>query len=329
MLIDPHGRKITYLRISVTDRCDLRCVYCMPPEGINRLPHEAIMRFEEIETFVRVAAQVGIREVRLTGGEPLVRNDLPRLVEKLCLIPGIEEVSLTTNGQLLEHSAPLLAKAGLKRVNISLDTLIPEKFGRITRGGNFQKVWRGITAAETHGLTPIKINSVIVRGFNDDEIIDLARLTLEYNWHVRFIELMPLRNQQPWGQGFPDLETAHFPLDEILVRLQPLGLERVKEDSGNGPAVGYRLQNGIGKIGFISPMSEHHFCSRCNRIRLTADGFLRPCLMSDLEIPILPALRAGEPLLPLIQQAIRVKPVGHELALKQSPEGRYMAQIGG
>jgi len=329
MLIDPHNRRITYLRLSVTDRCNFRCVYCMPPEGVERLEHAAMMSYEEIEAFVTVAAKVGICEVRITGGEPLVRSDLPLLVAKLNQIEGIQEVSLTTNGLLLENAAPKLAQAGLKRVNISLDTLNADKFNRITRGGSFEKVWRGIQAAERYGLTPIKINTVVIRGINDDEIVDLARLTLEDDWHVRFIELMPFQNQTPWGEGFPEPEKAYVPIDEILEKLLPLGLEREDGYSGNGPAVAYRLQKGRGKIGLISPLSEHHFCRRCNRIRLTPDGYLRPCLLSDIEVHVLPAMRAGEPILPLLQQAILLKPIGHELAENRSLKGRYMAQIGG
>ena len=329
MLVDSFGRKITYLRISVTDRCNLRCVYCMPAEGIQRLSHEAIMRYEEIEAFVRCAAQAGVREVRITGGEPLARKDLPVLVEKLSKIPGIQEVSMTTNGQLLEKAAPALARAGLKRVNISLDTLRAEKFKRVTRGGSIERVWRGIQAAENHGLTPIKINMVVIRGFNDDEILDLARLTLDHDWQVRFIELMPMQNQYPWGEGFPKPEDAFVSVNEIMAKLQPSGLEKVAKQDGNGPAAAYRLQNSIGKLGFISPLSEHQFCQGCNRLRLTADGCLRPCLMSDLEFPLLAAMRAGQPILPVLQAAVQNKPSGHQLAKNQPPDDRFMAQIGG
>lgn len=329
MLVDSFGRNITYLRISVTDRCNLRCVYCMPAEGIQRLSHDAIMRYEEIEAFVRCAAQVGIREVRITGGEPLVRNDLPNVVEKLSKIPGILEVSMTTNGQLLEKAAPALASAGLKRVNISLDTLQAEKFKRVTRGGSIERVWRGIEAAEKHGLTPIKINMVIIRGFNDDEILDMARLTLDHDWQVRFIELMPLQNQSSWGEGFPEPADAFVSVNEIIEKLHPAGLEKATVRNGNGPAAIYRIQNGIGTLGFISPLSEHQFCQGCNRMRLTADGYLRPCLMSNVEFPLLPAMRSGQPILPILQAAVQNKPSGHQLANNQSPDGRFMAQIGG
>ena len=329
MLIDSFGRQITYLRVSVTDRCNFRCVYCMPPGGIEHLAHDNILRYEEIFEIVQAAAEQGVREVRLTGGEPLVRKDLPVLVGMLSQIPGIEEVSLTTNGLLLEKYAESLAEAGLKRVNISLDTLDNERFARITRGGSLETAWRGIEAAERYGLTPIKINVVLMRGINDDEVADLAKITLKHPWHIRFIELMPLQNQAAWGEDFPDPREAYFGVDEAIEKLAGLGLEPINEKSGNGPAVEYRLRDGKGRIGFISPLSEGHFCKRCNRLRLTADGYLRPCLMSDQEIPVLAALRNGEAILPLLQQAVEMKPLGHSLASNQRPTGRYMTQIGG
>lgn len=329
MLIDSFGRQITYLRVSVTDRCNFRCVYCMPPGGIEHLAHDNILRYEEIFEIVQTAAEQGVREVRLTGGEPLVRRDLHVLVGMLTQIPGIEEVSLTTNGLLLEKYAASLAEAGLKRVNISLDTLDKEKFARITRGGSLETAWRGIEAAERCGLTPIKINAVLMRGVNDDEVVDLAKITLTHPWHIRFIELMPLQNQATWGEGFPDPREAYVRVEEAMEKLTVLGLEPINGKSGNGPAVEYRLKDGIGRIGFISPLSEGHFCNRCNRLRLTADGYLRPCLMSDLEIAVLPALRNGEAILPLLEKAVGMKPAGHSLANDQRPTGRYMTQIGG
>lgn len=329
MFTDSFGRQITYLRISVTDRCNFRCVYCMPPEGIKHVPHERIMRYEEIAEVVKIAAQQGIRKVRITGGEPLVRADLPRLVEMLSSIEGIEDISLTTNGILLEKYARALAEAGLKRVNISLDTLNAEKFARITRGGNLEKVLEGIAAAEACGLTPIKINTVIMRGVNDEELIDLAKLTLTHAWNLRFIELMPIENQQPWGEGFPPPEKIFMPVSEVMAMLQPFGLQMVELPGDSGPAVPYRLQGGMGTVGFISPLTEQHFCQRCNRMRLTADGNLRPCLMNNIEIPVLPALRAGKPILPLLEEAVMRKPISHQLANHITPNGRCMIQIGG
>jgi GTP 3',8-cyclase len=328
MLVDRWGRRITYLRVSVTDRCNLRCVYCMPAQGIERQSHESIMRYEEILAVVRAAAAEGVSDVRLTGGEPLARLGLPALVKMLTEVPGIEDISLTTNGVLLEQYALPLAEAGLKRVNISLDTLKPERFARITRGGSLKALWRGVEAAESAGLTPIKINLVAMRGINDDELLDMARLTLERTWQVRFIELMPVNNQAEWGEGFPNPADTFISIAEIQEMLQPLGLKPCEDKSGSGPAREYAIPGAKGRVGFISPVSDH-FCGECNRLRLTADGHLRPCLLSDLEIPVLPALRRGESVLPLLQQAVGMKPLGHELAHNHRPEGRCMIQIGG
>lgn len=328
MLIDRFGRLITYLRISVTDRCNMRCVYCMPAEGIPLQSHENILRYEEIVQIVRLAAKHGIREVRLTGGEPLVRLDLPVLVRMIAQIPGIEDISLTTNGLLLEKMAQPLAEAGLRRVNVSLDTLDPVKFERITRGGSLEKVLRGIKTAERVGLTPIKLNVVVMRGVNDDELIEMARLTLQRPWHVRFIEMMPIQNQDSWGDNFPPPEEVYISVHEMRQLLSSLNLQPVNEKVGNGPAREYRITGAEGIVGFISPIGEH-FCQSCNRLRLTADGHLRPCLLSDIEIPVLHALRAGEDILPLLEKAISVKPEGHELVLNHSPMSRCMRQIGG
>lgn len=328
MLVDRWGRQITYLRISVTDRCNLRCVYCMPPEGIQLQAHEDILRYEEIAEVVRAAAQEGVREVRLTGGEPLTRPNLPALVGMLSNIPGIEDISLTTNALLLERFAFPLAEAGLKRVNISLDTIRPERFAIITRGGSFEQAWRGILAAEQAGLKPLKINVVAMRGINDDEFLDLARLSVDHPWQVRFIEIMPVRNEAAWGDGFPNSIQAFIPIHEIKERLASLDLQPINGKSGSGPAREYVIAGGQGRIGFIAPVSEH-FCGECNRLRLTADGCLRPCLLSDLEIPIRASLRSGEPVLPLIQQAVMMKPLEHELEQNHRPLTRCMIQIGG
>ncbi len=328
MLIDPFGRKITYLRISVTDRCNLRCVYCMPPEGIAWQPHESIMRFEEILEVVKAAALEGVTEIRLTGGEPLVRKDLVQFVRMLASVPGIQDISLTTNGLLLDRLALPLAEAGLKRVNVSLDTLQPEKFARITRGGSFEKVWEGLLAADAAGLSPLKINAVAMKGINDDEILALARLSLDHPWHVRFIELMPIKNQRPWGDGFPAPDECYLSIQEILERLAPLGAGPVKRSSsGSGPAQEFKVAGAPGKIGIISALGDQ-FCDGCNRLRLTADGYLRPCLMNDGEVYVLDAIRHGQPILPLLQQAANNKPKGHDLAHTR-PEGRCMTQIGG
>jgi cyclic pyranopterin phosphate synthase len=328
MLIDSLGRQITYLRVSVTDRCNSRCVYCLPPDGVQWKTHDEILRYEEIAEIVRIMAGEGVHAVRLTGGEPLVRPHLPVLVEMLAAIPGIDDISLTTNGLLLEKQAKSLAQAGLKRINVSLDTLKPELFHRITRVGDFDQVMRGLETAENCGLAPIKINMVVMRWINENEITAMARLSLTHPWDIRYIELMPIGNLSPWGDGFPAPKSMYYPIQEIRDQLEPLGLEPVREKSGNGPAQEYQLRGGLGRIGLIAAIGEA-FCGNCNRLRLTADGFLRPCLMSNVEFNIKEALRSGQPILPLIQQTVQAKPLGHELAHRPAPEGRCMMQIGG
>ena len=327
-LIDRFGRPITYLRISVTDRCNLRCVYCLPETGMKWLPRENQLSAEEIARVTETAAKVGVRRVRLTGGEPLVRADIVEIVARIASIPGIEEVSLTTNAMLLEMLARPLAKAGLKRVNVSLDTLDADKFKRITRGGKIDHLWRGIAAAEDAGLSPLKLNTVVVNGLNADELSALARLTIENPWHVRFIELMPVGNAQNWGEDFPALPDRYISVHEMQTRLSNFDLQPATTPTGNGPARTFRIPGALGTVGFISPLGEH-FCQSCNRLRLTADGHLRPCLLLDGEVNVRDALRTGQPLLPLLQQAVDAKPQGHELFLQHYPESRRMAQIGG
>lgn len=324
-MLDSFERPINYLRVSVTDRCNLRCVYCMPPEGVQPCRHEDILRYEEIETVVRAAARLGIHKVRLTGGEPLVRLGLVELVRMLARVPGIDDLSMTTNGTLLARYADALAQAGLKRVNISLDTLKPERFAQITRMGHLQDTLRGIEAAQKAGLKPVKINTVILRGLNDDEIVDLARKTITDGWHVRFIEWMPV--------GATALSAQGVPADEIRATIeQALGpLHPTPAQDGAGPAKYYRLPGATGTVGLITPVSEH-FCSQCNRLRLTADGQLRPCLLSDIEIDLRTPLRQGagvDEITALLEHCIRQKPRQHHLAEHESVEKRLMAQIGG
>jgi len=292
MLIDTFGRKITYLRISVTDRCNLRCAYCMPAEGIIRQSHDSILRYEEIFKIVQVAADNGVTEIRLTGGEPLVRADIVELIKMIRSVPQITDISLTTNALLLEELAAKLKHAGLNRVNISLDTLDPVKFIKVTRVGSFEKVWAGILAAEAAGLQPIKLNAVVIRGLNDMEIPALAHLSVDKPWNIRFIELMPVKNQESWGDGFLPPEDAYVSKQEMLQILQPYHLQAVHDMDGNGPAKYYRIPGAMGTIGFISPIGEK-FCDECNRLRLTADGNLRPCLLSEIEIPLREAIRKG------------------------------------
>jgi cyclic pyranopterin phosphate synthase len=299
----------------------------MPEEGIEKQPHAGILSYEEMAHIVRAAAELGVGKVRLTGGEPLARLGLVEFVRMLSAIPGIDDLALTTNGTLLARYAADLAAAGLNRVNISLDTLQADRFQAITRRNRFADVWDGVAAARAAGLTPIKFNMVVVRGLNDDEVVAFARRTLEAGWHVRYIELMPIGANVDWaGEGripIPDIRDA---IERELGPLAP-----VHGPTGNGPARYYQLIGGEGTIGFIGAVSDH-FCQACNRLRLTADGTLRPCLLSDREIDLKPALRAGaglEEIKGMLAQAIRAKPPSHHLDRAQSPRDRAMAQIGG
>jgi GTP 3',8-cyclase len=301
---DGHGRIVDYIRVSVTDRCNLRCVYCMPPEGVERIERSGLLTFEEITRVVRIAAGLGMWKVRITGGEPLVRKDLPVLVENLAKIPGITDICLTTNGLLLERLAGDLARAGLHRVNVSLDSLRPDRFREITRGGDVGKVMRGLEAAEKAGLAPVRINVVILKGMNDDEIGDFARLTLSTRYHVRLIEWMPIGADNSWRRD------RYMPLAEAKRLISAIG-PLVPEVSGNhGPARYFRLKGGEGLIGFISPLSQH-FCDGCNRLRLTAEGRLRPCLFTDAEVDLRTPLRSGAAdgdIQEILRQAVFVKP---------------------
>jgi cyclic pyranopterin phosphate synthase len=328
--LDAYNRPISYLRISVTDRCNLRCIYCMPPEGVVWRPHEEILRYEEIETIVRAAAGMGISKVRLTGGEPLVRPGVVDLVRMLARIPGVDDLAMTTNGILLPRYAEDLAEAGLQRVNVSLDTLRPERFQRITRLGRIEDALAGMEAAQEAGLDPIKINTVVIRGMNDDEVVDFARKTMEAGWNVRFIELMPVGNGVLAERGWRErVVTAR----EIRERIEgALGtLEPAKMRTGGGPARYYRLPGAEGTLGFITPISEH-FCYHCNRLRLTADGQLRPCLLSDQEIDLRTPLRQGADVVQiktLLLKGIESKPLHHHLDEWRRPENRVMSEIGG
>jgi cyclic pyranopterin phosphate synthase len=294
----------------------------MSSQGIELMPRSEILSFEEIYLVAQAAASLGINKLRLTGGEPLVRSHIVKLVEMLSHIGGIDDLSLTTNGVLLKHYAAELKNAGLKRVNVSLDSLRDEKFRHITRLGRVENVLEGIAAAQEAGLHPVKLNMVVLRGINDDEIIDFARRTRDEGWHVRFIELMPFKGGQ--SQWF-------VPFSEIKRRIETLGALEPVSLGGNGPADYFRLPQSTGTIGFITPLSEP-FCFRCNRLRLTADGRLRPCLLSDEELDLREPLRRGvsrEELCRLIRQAVAAKPLGHQLAEGIAPERQTMAQIGG
>ena len=323
---DQYGRDLTDLRISLTDRCNLRCVYCMPADGIDFRPSDELLQDDELRLLVRVAADLGVRKVRLTGGEPTVRPGLVDLVREIAATPGIEDVALTTNGLLLDRLAAPLAGAGLHRVNVSLDTLDPEKFARITRGGRVEQVTAGIAAAETAGLLPIKINAVIVRGFNDEDVVPLAALTLSRPWDVRFIEMMPFGSVGDFAEaGVVKSEEAMAKIEATLGPLAPLDL------SGGDPARTYRLPDAQGRLGFISPVSQP-FCAKCGRLRLTADGKLRLCLLRDDEADLLTPLREGKPyeeIKALFYAAAFRRPFGHALAEAMYPQARVMIQIGG
>lgn len=329
MFIDRFGRAITYLRISVTDRCNLRCVYCMPKDGLAWQTRAEQLSVDEMVRVVETAAQGGVRRIRLTGGEPLVHPRIVEIVQRIASIPKIEEVSLTTNAMLLERLARPLADAGLKRVNVSLDTLDADKFKRITRGGNIDRVWRGIAAAEAAGLSPLKLNTVVVNGLNADELPALARLTIENPWHVRFIELMPIGNVQEWGEEFPAPDERYISVQEMHAALSMFDLQSVETPHGNGPARTFRIPGALGTVGFISPLGEH-FCENCNRLRLTSDGKLRPCLVSPDEVALRDPVQAGTPLETYFYRALLNKPQHHNmLAAVPADSERGMSQIGG
>lgn len=330
MLMDSHNRVIDYLRIAVTDRCNLRCLYCMPEDGIQPLPQGEILSYEEILRVVRVAVGLGISKVRLTGGEPLVRRDLEHLVRALADMQGIRDLSMTTNGVLLKDRARDLREAGLKRINVSLDSLDPRRYRAITRGGELERVWGGILAALEAGMQPVKINVVAMEEHNGDEILSFARLSIGWPLEVRFIEHMPLGPQsscQP--RGFLSAQA-------ILSRLEKVfSLEPLEVKTGNGPAQLYRIENGLGTLGIIAPMTRH-FCRSCNRLRLTPEGKLRACLFSDQEVDLQELLRSGESdqaLRERIQEAISRKPSrgspGPQEDLRVKKCVRPMSRIGG
>jgi len=307
-MVDQWGRRIEYLRISVTDKCNLRCVYCMPEEGLEWLRRDEILDYEEIAAIVRTMAGIGLRRVRITGGEPLVRKDLPVLAGLISEVPEIEDLSLSTNAVLLGPMADELARAGIDRVNVSLDSLREDRVDEITRRpGTFRKVMDGLEAAERVGFEPIKINVVLMRDRNDDEIEAFARITRDRPWHVRFIELMPT------GSNLELSEKNYISCREALRRVREIGdLEPAEGPTGNGPASYYRFPGAPGTVGVITPMS-HNFCHRCNRMRLTADGQLRPCLFGDLQTNLRDPLRRGQDLIPLVEETLRVKPKQHYL----------------
>ena len=322
--VDQFGRRIEYLRISVTDKCNFRCLYCMPPEGLQWLPKSEILSYEEIAAIAREFAQEGVSRIRISGGEPTIRPNLERLIAMLRSIDGIEDIALSTNGVRLPELAGTYRDAGLDRVNMSADSLKPERIAAIARRDMGFDPIRSASAAQQAGLAPIKINVVVMRGINDDEIQDFARLTLEHPWHIRFIELMPVGSMAAltWDHVVPS--------SEVLERAAEAG-NLAPVDSpvgGNGPAKYFRLDGAAGSIGVITPMT-HTYCASCNRVRLTADGRLRTCLFGDHEVDIKSALRAGLPVGPLFGEALRKKPLEHQLLQMRTGGLRALSEVGG
>ncbi len=326
MAIDRFGREIDYLRISLTDHCNLRCVYCMPEDQTFQPPAE-LMQDEEILALVRLFSELGFRKYRLTGGEPTVRKGVVDLVQEMSRIPGVDSLSMTTNGILLQRLAQPLREAGLQRVNISLDTLEPERFKRLTRWGSLEDVWAGVRAAEKAGLRPIKINTVVVRGYNESDVCDLAGLSMEYDWQIRFIEMMPFA-------GVTDLQLSGAVTHAEIKRMIEARYGSLDYANGgklDGEAQVFRIPGAPGTIGLISSVTQP-FCATCTRARLTSDGRLRLCLLREKEVDLLTPLRGGatlSDLKELILNGIWHKPWGHGLAEDVIPLNRAMNEIGG
>lgn len=324
--LDRFGRWINYLRVSLTDKCNLRCVYCMPEDMIFRPSHE-LMQDDELAIMMRVFASLGFHKYRLTGGEPTVRQHIVEIVRMMAQTPGVRDISMTTNGILLDKLAQPLKEAGLHRVNVSIDTLDPVRFKRITRWGSLEQVWAGLEAAERAGLTPLKINAVVVRGFNEGDVTELAKLSLTHAWQVRFIEMMPFGEVATFAkdQLVTDAEIRARIADEFMP------LELLDAGKLDGEARMYKFPGAMGEVGFISSVTQP-FCASCNRARLTADGVLRLCLLRDKEVDLLTPLRAGateDDLRQLILDGVWMKPWGHGLADDVVPLARVMSQIGG
>ncbi len=326
---DRFGREIDYLRLSLIDHCNLRCVYCMPMRGLRFVPASELLSAAELETVVRAAVAVGFRKFRLTGGEPTLRQDLVEVTARLASVAGAADLAMTTNGILLPRLAGPLRQAGLRRLNIHVDSLHPERLAKLMRFGSIEEVAEGIAAAEQAGLAPIKVNCTVTRDYNDLDVVELARRALEDGWHVRFIELMPL------GGG----ETAHVALSQFVPSAETrarvereLGpLEPLPNESGSDEARNYRFASGGGVVGFISPVSEP-YCRACSRMRLTADGKLHLCLLNDDEVDLRPLLRSGagtSEVQQLLSQAVSSKPMGHRLDEGVSTRSRSMFQLGG
>jgi len=326
---DRFGREIDYLRISLIDRCNLRCIYCMPLTGLRFAPPHELLSASEIELVGRAAVSAGFRRVRLTGGEPTLRADLVEVVSRLASVAGIRDIAMTTNGILLPKLAGDLKRAGLRRVNIHIDTLNPERVRQIMRWGDLARIWEGIAAAEAAGLTPIKLNTVVVRDSNHDDVIELAALTRERDWHVRFIELMPLGLDEAAATArarfVSNLDTRRR-IEQALGTLTAVPSQNPSDESKN-----FRLPDARGVVGFISPVSEP-YCGGCNRMRLTADGRFHLCLLNDDELDVKRAIRSGggvDRVREILLAAVAAKPIGHALDRGRSTERRDMYQLGG
>jgi cyclic pyranopterin phosphate synthase len=329
MPLDGFGRTIDYLRVSLIDHCNLRCVYCMPLSGLRFARSDDLLSAAELERVARAAGAVGFRRIRLTGGEPTLRPDLVEIVERLGHLSSLRDLAMTTNGILLPRLAARLASAGLRRLNIHIDTLHPGRLQRLMRFGTVEEIWAGIEAAEAVGLRPIKLNVVVTRGYNDEDVVELARLTQNREWHVRFIELMPLGGGEcarlAVSQYVSNNDTRRR-IEEALGPLTPLPDQHPSDESQN-----FRVRDGAGVIGFISPVSRP-YCGNCNRMRLTADGKFHLCLLNDDEIDLRRALRSGADeaaIQQLLLRAVAAKPTGHHLARGISTEDRSMYQLGG
>lgn len=324
-LHDQFCRRLNYLRVSVTDRCNLRCVYCVPRDSIPRMPHGDILRYEEILRIIRIGVTLGISKIRITGGEPLVRKDLLPFLRQLSSLEGLGEIALTTNGVLLDTHLEALQAAGIRRLNISLDTLRRERFTAITGSDRFDQVWSAVERAHAMGFHPIKLNVVAMRGINDDELHDISALTLERPYHVRFIEYMPMGNPNIPGDPYISNDAVRERVEQIA-KLVP-----VPRSGSDGPARRFRFSGAPGEVGFISPLS-HHFCESCNRLRLTASGKLRPCLLSNQEFDLTAPLRAGasdDELAAIFVEGARLKPMAHNLVAGHGTVNARMSAIGG
>lgn len=328
-LIDAYRRKITYMRVSITDRCNLRCVYCMPEEGLEWTPTEEILTYDELLRIISVAARRGLRKVRITGGEPLVRKGVVGFIEKLNRVPGIEEIALTTNAVFLKEMAADLYKAGLKSINISLDSLDPETFAKVVRRDIFPRVWEGIEEGERVGFSPLKINVVLQHGVNDHEAIDFVNLTRRKPYHVRFIEYMPCANWEMWVKTYKPFQAV---VDEVEAKVGKMIPVNGANENNAGPAENFRIPGAPGIVGFIHAVS-HDFCDTCNRVRLTADGQVRPCLFSEIAVDFRDAIRNGcsdEEIEGLLDQVMYIKPEYHELdMIPEEKKLTTMVNLGG